>query len=56
MRAKDRELAAAQQKLAVASQIEAHNKELENDLLSLRKSLADVNSEVKTLQQVTLEG
>ncbi len=54
LRAKDKELSAAQHKLQWAAQIETRNGELENRLLALKKELDDAHSEMRTLQTVRL--
>ena len=54
VRAKDRELTAAQAKLSWAEAVQVRNKEMENELLALQKQLGDATAEMRTLQQVSL--
>jgi hypothetical protein len=52
VRAKDKELGAAQGKLEWAKGVEMANKGLTNDLAAAGKALADAQAEIKTLLQV----
>ena len=56
LRAKDRELGVAQNKLAWAAQVEARSKELENDVLAGRRAAEQAVGEMRTLQNVRAGG